>query len=324
MTPKPVRLLIGAGLITSAGIFAGAASVLDQPHETTKKPPAAAKPASKPVEIVQDRGSRSAPSSGHEAEPNDHAAEHAAEPPADTGKRAAHADEPVEVGTYEEALKLLQEGNTRWADEKTSDPNTAVSRRRETAEKGQKPFATILTCADSRVPVERVFDRGVGELFVVRVAGNVVGPDCAGTIEYGAEHLHVPLLVIMGHTRCGAVGAAAAGGDAGGNVGQLVEKISPAVERTKKQNPGLNEKDLAAAAVRENVWQSIFDLIRGSESARTLMSEKKLVVVGAVYDVATGKVEWLGQHPWQDALVDAFTRETAPAKETAHVEEEHH
>lgn len=223
-----------------------------------------------------------------------------------------------EVVTGDKALAWLREGNERWVNNQPTSPHTDSGRREEVANHGQKPFATILTCADSRLPAERLFDRGVGDLFVVRVAGNVVSPEIAGTIDYGAEHLDVPLLVVMGHTKCGAVAAAASDAKIDGNVGALITHITPAVERARQQNPGADSTQIASASIRENVWQSIFDLIRSSDEVRQRVQEGKLKIMGAVCDVSTGKVEWIGAHPWQDALVDAFqARKTATAPATA-------
>ena len=132
--------------------------------------------------------------------------------PTSKSKPTEKAAEPTDVPmTGDAALKMLQEGNQRWVMDKDENPNTDPSRRAMLAEKGQKPFVTILTCADSRLPVERIFDRGVGEVFVVRVAGNVAGTSETGTIEYAVGHIKTPLLVVMGHTKCGAVAAAASG-----------------------------------------------------------------------------------------------------------------
>lgn len=224
--------------------------------------------------------------------------------------------------TPAEALKFLQEGNARWAAGSTQSPNITESRRRTLAEAGQTPFATILSCADSRVPVERVFDRGVGDLFVVRVAGNLAGPHEAGTIEYGAEHLHVPLLVVMGHTRCGAVSAAVAHARVTGNISSLIEAITPAVDRAEALNPSLHDKELVAAAVRENVWQSVFDLIKSSTICRERIRSGELRVVGAVYDIGTGSVEWLGEHPWQRELIAAIDQHETSAHAAAHSDDE--
>jgi carbonic anhydrase len=290
------------------------------PKSEAAKPKADAKPAKEepPHEPAAD--------GSHD---DDHAEAPAAAPSpakAPAPKPAPAPNAEAATPTADEAIKMLREGNERWINNQVQAPNTDSARREECATAGQKPFVTVLTCADSRLPVERVFDRGVGDVFVVRVAGNVMTPEVAGTIEYGAEHLHVPLLVVMGHTKCGAVAAAASGAEVGGNVASLVEKIAPAVSRAKQQDPTLAPADLAALAVKENVWQGIFDLLRTSTEARTLVHEGKLKIVGAVCDVTTGRVEWLGSHPWQDALVEAFdarskTAENSPA--TADASKEH-
>lgn len=223
-------------------------------------------------------------------------------------KRAAKPASAVEVESVNAdlALDLLEDGNARWVSGKIENPNIESARRAELADKGQKPFATILTCSDSRVPVERVFDRGIGDLFVVRVAGNTPGTSEGGTIEYGVEHLHTPVLVVMGHTKCGAVAAAASKASLPGQIGQLVESIKPAVERARVNNPDLDDKALAVAAVRENVWQSIFGLLRNSPVLRDKVRSGELKIVGALYNISEGKVEFMGPHPWQAELVAAF------------------
>jgi carbonic anhydrase len=215
----------------------------------------------------------------------------------------APADAAVDA---DRALELLKEGNERWVGGTPQNPNSDSSRREQTADKGQKPFVTVLTCADSRIPVERVFDRGVGEVFAIRVAGNVAGASEAGTIEYGLGHLHTPLLVVMGHTKCGAVAAAASGAQVHGKVAELVGNITPAVDRAKRNNPDADSAELTAMAVKENVWQSIFDLYKSSQEIRALAKNGTVRVVGAIYDISTGKVEWLGEHPWQAEIIDAM------------------
>ena len=235
---------------------------------------------------------------------------------------ADSADSPM---TADAALKMLQDGNLRWVMDKDENPNTDPSRRAMLADKGQKPFATVLTCADSRLPVERIFDRGVGELFVVRVAGNVAGTSETGTIEYAVEHLKTPLLVVMGHTKCGAVGAAASGAALHGALGELVAGIAPAVDRVKRNNPELDEKQIAPLAVKENVWQSITDLFKRSPEIRGAAGKGEIKVVGAVCDISTGKVDWMGEHPWQSELIEAFNTRagrTSPATAAAESHEE--
>ncbi len=225
-----------------------------------------------------------------------------------------------ELRRADEALAMLKDGNDRWVAGAATNPNIGTQRRQDTAENGQQPLVTVLTCADSRIPVERVFDRGVGDVFVVRVAGNIVGAAEAGTIEYGVEHLKTPLLVVMGHTKCGAVAAAVSGAELHGKVAALVSTIKPAVDRATRNNPRAMGDDLARLAVRENVWQSVFDLLKNSDECRERVSSGKLRVIGAIYDISSGKVEWLGEHPWQTELVNALeTREaTAPEPKDAH------
>ncbi|MFZ4576372.1 MAG: carbonic anhydrase, partial [Phycisphaerales bacterium] len=172
-------------------------------------------------------------------------------------------------------------------------------------------FVTVLTCADSRLPVERIFDRGVGDVFVVRVAGNVAGDSETGTIEYGVEHLNTPLLVVMGHTKCGAVAAAASGAQLHGKLAGLIDHIGPAVERARKNNPAADDAQIAQLAITENVWQTVYDLYKSSPEVLEKVENGELKVVGALCDISTGKVEWLGEHPWQSELLTAL--KAAPA-----------
>jgi carbonic anhydrase len=331
---RPSRKLLVAAAALSAVGLAGVGLLNPEPgaptpSQTRSKPTPRQPAASKPRATLPQKPHPKASHAGepkqepkqapkHEPEPPEHAEEPAVEPaPSPELAPAAPApatppDENTDEVSSDAALRLLQDGNMRWAAARPEAPHTD-SARRESAANGQKPFATILTCADSRLPVERIFDRGVGDLFVVRIAGNVVSGEIAGTIEYAADHLKVPLLVIMGHTRCGAVAAASAGGAPEGNVGLLIEKIAPAVARARQQAAGADPAELAGASVKENVWQGMFDLLRTSGEVRHLVKDGKMKVVGAVCDVASGKVEWIGQHPWQDALVDAFDAKAGSA-----------
>lgn len=127
--------------------------------------------------------------------------------------------------TPDAALRLLLEGNQRFIQGTVRHPHQTAERRKETSA-GQAPFAVVLTCADSRLSPEIVFDQGLGDLFVVRNAGNLLSDHVIGSIEYAVEHLHAPLIVVMGHTRCGAVAAAVAGGEAGGHVQSIVDSLA--------------------------------------------------------------------------------------------------
>lgn len=211
------------------------------------------------------------------------------------------------------ALRLLQEGNQRFIDGKPIHPNTDVFRIGDTGERGQRPFAAIVTCADSRLAVERLFDRGVGDLFVVRVAGAIGGPNQTGSVEYACEHLGTQLVVVMGHTRCGAVTAAVEGAEAGRNIGSLLSSIAPAVEATRSRHPRLSGDELVEAVVRENVWTTIESMMTGSTTLRDLLTAGRVQIVGAVYDVASGRVEWMGVHPSQTALLASAPESGAAA-----------
>jgi carbonic anhydrase len=213
------------------------------------------------------------------------------------------ASAPKPTLTPDQALERLQRGNERFVASKFIHPNLDPFRRTTTAKDGQKPFVTILGCADSRVPLELVFDTGIGDIFAVRVAGNVTYFDQAGTIEYGADHLGSNLLVVLGHTKCGAVNAVLKGEEAHGNIPALVANIVPPVTKTKADNPGLSGEELANKAIEANTWQSIADLFKQSPMMREMVKAKQVKVVGAIYDVESGKVSWLGEHPNQEELL---------------------
>jgi carbonic anhydrase len=239
------------------------------------------------------------------------------------GKSESKSETSGETQDPDAVIKLLAEGNDRWVSDKTQNPNDEPTRRALLAEQGQKPIATIITCSDSRLPVERIFDRGVGELFVVRVAGNVAGESETGTVEYGVEHLKTPVLIIMGHTKCGAVAAAASDTQLHGALGKLVAHVNPAVERARKGNPGIDTKELALVAIRENVWQTIFDLLKESDEVRNAVKSGNLKVVGAVCDISTGKVNWMGEHPWQTEIVTALDTRSSGGPQQAQASEGH-
>lgn len=191
------------------------------------------------------------------------------------------------------SIQLLKEGNQRFVSGKSQHPSIEEARRLATAKEGQEPFVTVLTCSDSRVPPELLFDRGLGELFVIRVAGNVADTDEIATAEYGVGHLHTPIVLVLGHTKCGAVTAVANGAELHGLLPGLVDNIQPAVQRAKAATTG----ELIPNSIRENVWQSIEDLVTKSEVIHKASHEGAIKVFGALYDIESGKVEWLGEHP---------------------------
>jgi carbonic anhydrase len=203
----------------------------------------------------------------------------------------------------EAALKMLEQGNQRFVSGKTGKPNQNAKRRVETADKGQNPFAVILSCADSRVPVEVLFDRGIGDVFVVRVAGNIASKTDIGSMEYAVDHLGSPLLVVLGHTKCGAVTATIQGGEVPPNIKAIVDCIEPAVGKARSVCPDKSGEALLQEAITSNVWQSIADIYKNSPLVSAKVKDGKLKVVGATYDIKSGKVTWMGPHPQQAQLV---------------------
>lgn len=229
--------------------------------------------------------------------------------------------ETCEAG--EAAWRRLSEANEHYVNEQPEYPNQGLARREETATGGQHPFATVITCSDSRVPVETVFDQGVGDLFVIRVAGNVCDVDEIGSIEYGVDHLATPLLVVLGHTQCGAVTAVAKQADVHGSIPELVDNINPAVATVKHAHPDLEGAELIDQCVRQNVWQSIEDLLRHSPAVHERVLKGQVKVVGAVYNLSNGQVEWLGEHPQYGQLL-AITPRTPSAGHAAQTEHVQH
>ena len=223
----------------------------------------------------------------------------------------------------DQAMEMLKQGNLRFALGQSTHPNTSFSRRLLTTTDGQAPFATVIACSDSRVPVEILFDQGVGDLFVIKVAGNVADTDEIGSAEYGVDHLGTPVLMILGHTYCGAVTAVTTGAEVHGSIPQLVDNIVPAVDRAKHAHPEAETPELINAAIEENVWQAIDDIMTNSHAIAERAAAGKVVVIGAVYDILTGKVRILERGGTAQAAPAAHAEpaekaaETAPAEKTA-------
>jgi carbonic anhydrase len=175
------------------------------------------------------------------------------------------------------------------------------------------------------LPIERIFDAGIMDVFVIRVAGNVVDTDEAGSIEYGLAHVRTPVLVVLGHTQCGAVTAVTQAVRGHGhplerNIPPLVDNIEPAVRRAIAANPKLEGDAVIPAAIEENVWQGIEDLFLRSPAVRELVKNRKVKVIGAVYDVESGKVNWLSEPKVAEILAQA---EASPKRATETMAEGH-
>ena len=182
------------------------------------------------------------------------------------------------------SLQKLIDGNKRFTDSKPKHINQTSERRLEVA-KGQKPFAVVVTCSDSRVPPEIIFDQGLGDLFVIRTAGNIIDDIGLGSIEYAVEHLGVQLIVVLGHEKCGAVDAAVKGGHAEGHIQNLIEAIRPVVEKEKN-----NKGDLLDNSVKANAQMVVKQLNSSEPILKEFVHEKKLTIVGARYDLDDGVV----------------------------------
>jgi carbonic anhydrase len=163
---------------------------------------------------------------------------------------------------------------------------------------------------------EILFDEGLGDLFIVRVIGNVSRGDEAGSAEYGVEHLGTPLLVVLGHTGCGAVTAAITHAKAHGNVPPLLTYIRPSVLTASREHPELKGMDMVPEAVRANVFHSMEGLLIRSEIIRRRVHSGKLKMVGAIYDMKSGRVKWLGPHPRQDHILTHHA--VHPSRHVAH------
>jgi carbonic anhydrase len=200
--------------------------------------------------------------------------------------RAIAADEKQAGPSPEQAWQRLKAGNNRFADGMLEKQELGASRRQELA-KGQKPFAVVLTCADSRVAPELIFNQGLGDMFVLRVAGNIADPFTLGSIEYAVEHFHVPLVVVLGHEKCGAVEAALGKDKPGGNLGKLIGEID-----VGRDLPAGNEAALAAG-VKNNVRHHTRLLTERSDVIREHVAKKEVRIVSGVYQLGTGKVDWV-------------------------------
>lgn len=196
-----------------------------------------------------------------------------------------------------EALKRLKEGNERFISGKRSYEASLSTIRREELTNGQEPFAIILGCSDSRVPAEIVFDQGLGDLFVIRVAGNIVNPSQIGSVEFAVTRFDTRLVVVMGHSRCGAVTATVEEvvkptNFKSRNLKSIIDGIRPSVEPLLRTDLRNDMDALIEKAIRANVDVSVGQLRRGSEVIEERIQNGSLVIVGAEYSLETGRVSF--------------------------------
>ncbi|PLX95833.1 MAG: carbonic anhydrase [Desulfuromonas sp.] len=239
------------------------------------------------------------------------AGSHHEQPVAEQSEHGHHQEAPKGKPTPDEAIKMLRQGNERFVTGTSNHPHMDSARIIQAGreDQGDHAYATVITCSDSRVPVELLFDAGIMDIFVIRVAGNVVDVDEAGSIEYGLSHVNTPVLVVLGHTQCGAVTAVTAAMTGHGhplecNIPPLVDNIQPAVQKTLDAYPGAPTRDIIRFSIEENVWQGIRELFMRSPSTRELVKNGQAKVVGAIYNVGTGKVKWLPEEQTFSILDD--------------------
>lgn len=201
-----------------------------------------------------------------------------------------------------EALTRLMEGNQRFVNGLRSiDPLFSHLKMEELSKNGQKPFVIVLTCSDSRSPVEMIFDQGLGDVFVVRVAGNVVAPSLLASIEFAAVNFGSPLILVMGHTKCGAVNATIQlclnpkQKAPSVNLEELISRIRPSVEKVKSNHGKLSDEVMLKQCTHENIRHSMSQIVEQSPLIRDLIQQGKVEIKGAELDIGTGKVQMIGE-----------------------------
>jgi carbonic anhydrase len=204
--------------------------------------------------------------------------------------------------TAAEALDRLHEGNRRFVANQSALSGFSNAARRVELVAGQEPFAIILGCSDSRVPAELVFDQGFGDLFVIRVAGNIVAPSQVGSVEFAASRFGTPLVVVMGHSQCGAITATleelqGRAATSSRNLRSIVDRVRPSIEPLLAHAAGADSEALVREAVRANVRASVHHLRHGSELLEKLITDNGLAVVGAEYSLETGVVDFFESVP---------------------------
>lgn len=192
----------------------------------------------------------------------------------------------------EEAIERLKDGNARFAEGRQLHPNLGEERRHETYHRGQNPFAAILSCADSRGPVEMIFDQGLGDIFSIRNAGNTCGPNVIGSLEIGVYKLHIPLLVVLGHTDCGAINLSFDKTEISGYVSDIINHIAPLIESVKQQHSHRKREDIIIEVAKANARLGVNDILERSDIIRQRVNSGRLKVLPALHCLKSGCVEW--------------------------------
>jgi carbonic anhydrase len=223
-----------------------------------------------------------------------------------TGLSAAGHQSASPGVSPDDAWTMLAKGNERFARGLSLHPHADAERRRRLS-RGQEPWAVVVTCSDSRVAPEVLFDAGLGDLFVIRDAGNSVqGVFPLASVEYAVDHLNTNLVLVLGHSSCGAVTAAAGGvpADEHHSIDELAAALKPAVDEARDKVSGLKGKALVDEAIERNVLFQIKELLKTSPVTAAKVADGKTKVIGGIYDLETGRVRWLGEHPSETQVLE--------------------
>jgi carbonic anhydrase len=212
-------------------------------------------------------------------------------------------NEPVNNSGADETLARLQYGNRSFVSGVVFYPPVDGSRRAESVKLGQHPGVAILSCSDSRVPLELIFNLGIGDAYTIRVSGNSCNGAVLGSLEHAVAHLGTPLLLVLGHSHCGALTSVLQGMEYEGHLAKLVAPLEPVVQAVLRDNPGRPPLELLEQATVANVWNSIAQILGTSPVIHQAAREGRVRLEGAVYDLLSGQVEWLGRHPGEAALL---------------------
>ncbi|MDR2422374.1 MAG: carbonic anhydrase [Deltaproteobacteria bacterium] len=203
---------------------------------------------------------------------------------AEEHKEGAHV--PQNPNSVDSALKALKDGNSRFASGQATNPRSGKDLMAKLARDGQTPLAAVLSCSDSRAPVEKIFDQGIGDLFVIRAAGAVPGVDQVGSLEYAVAHLGVPIILVLAHTKCGAVTASVTGAHEPGALGELLAKLNPVAKAVES----LQESSRLEAAIKMSASMFREQLTMVSPTINEAVKAGRLKVISGVYDIDTGVV----------------------------------
>ena len=207
------------------------------------------------------------------------------------------------VLTPDEVIERLRQGNQRWASDESRHPHLSTARRVATAVHGQDPIACVLTCSDSRVAPEQLMDVGVGDLFTIRVAGNVVSQGVRASAEYAALRLRTPLFLVLGHSHCGAVSAAMESGPLPSGLDPVLDEVRPSVQAVRRDMPDADADAVARAVAEHNARRAVDEMLRTCPAVRELAEAGRTRVMAAVYHLASGLIDWLGQSRLQSGTV---------------------